>query len=120
VDIYYDHFLARNWTKYSNTALEFFAEEFYDLLRDNFDLLPTGVKRMMPYMIADNWLVNYADIEGIGRVLDGMNRRTDHKSGMGYAVEELQEHYEAFEDEFTRFFKELRAYALNEYKILCE
>jgi len=120
VDIYYDHFLARNWTKYSNTALEFFAEEFYNLLRDNFDLLPTGVKRMMPYMIADNWLVNYADVEGIGRVLHGMNRRTDHKSGMGYAVEELQEHYEAFEDEFTRFFTELRAYALNEYKILCE
>lgn len=120
VDIYYDHFLARNWTKYSDTALEFFAEDFYDLLRDNFNLLPTGVKRMLPYMIADNWLVNYAGMEGIGRVLQGMNRRTDHKSGMNYAVEELQEHYEAFQEEFTQFFAELESYAYKEYLILCE
>lgn len=119
VDIYYDHFLARNWTKYSDTPLEFFAKDFYDLLRDNFILLPTGVKRMMPYMIADNWLVNYAGIEGIGRVLHGMNRRTGHKSGMNNAIEELQEHYPAFQEEFTQFFGELEAYAFKEYQRLC-
>jgi len=76
VDIFYDHFLAKNWKSYSDTPLNIFVEDFYDLLEDNYTILPFGVKRMMPYMIADNWIFNYAKMEGIGTVLNGMNRRT--------------------------------------------
>ena len=68
VDIFYDHFLARNWEAYSNVPLGDFVSGFYDLLEDHYTILPTGVKRMMPYMIADNWLLNYANMEGIARV----------------------------------------------------
>lgn len=118
VDIFYDHFLARNWDNYSEIPLEPFVDGFYNLLRDNFAILPTGIKRMMPYMISDNWLVNYARIEGIGRVLNGMNRRTDHKSGMNFAVEELEEHYAEFEGEFLGFFSELKAHAIDQYTLL--
>ena len=120
VDIYYDHFLAKNWDRYSRVPLHQFVQEFYDLLRVNFEMLPTGIKRMMPYMIADNWLLNYANLEGIGRVLNGMNRRTDHKSGMNLAVYDLKEHYGDFEDEFTRFFAELTTFAKTQYEELCE
>ncbi len=118
VDIFYDHFLARNWAEYSAVPLEPFVEGFYELLREHFSILPPGIKRMMPYMISDNWLVNYARIEGIGRVLNGMNRRTEHRSGMNFAVEELEEHYGAFKDEFSDFFAELEAYAIKQYQLL--
>ncbi len=120
VDIFYDHFLAKNWNRYSDIPLETYVANFYVLLQENFELLPTGVKRMMPYMIADNWLLNYAGVEGIGRVLNGMNRRTDHKSGMNMAVEDLTDHYEAFEAEFTEFFSELEPFAYQKFKQLCE
>jgi acyl carrier protein phosphodiesterase len=119
VDIFYDHFLARNWDHYCDTPLDLFVEDFYDLLHEHIPILPPGIKRMMPYMIADNWLLNYGGIDGIGRVLSGMNRRTDHKSGMNYAVEELQQHYGEFEDEFRRFFLELKPFAYKKYKELC-
>ena len=39
-----------------------------------------------------------------------MNRRIKYRAKMHLAVEELREFYEEFEDEFTRFFEELRAY----------
>ena len=120
VDIFYDHFLASNWADYSKTPLEPFAADFYELLRENITILPTGVKRMMPYLISDNWLVNYAHLNGIERVLQGMNRRTDHKSGMNFAVRDLEEHYGAFENEFKGFFEELREYSLIQYNKLCE
>lgn len=58
-------------------------------------------------MISDNWLLSYASIEGITKVLEGMNRRTKNRSQMNLAVNELQEFYNEFEDEFTRFFDEL-------------
>ena len=110
VDIFYDHFLAKNWAKYSDVPLDVFVDRFYDLLEDNFEVLPHGVQHMMPYMITDNWLYNYSKMEGIGRVLNGVNRRTKNKSKMNFAILDLEEHYDDFEKEFTAFFDELRVY----------
>ncbi|WP_040280878.1 acyl carrier protein phosphodiesterase [Psychroserpens damuponensis] len=107
VDILYDHFLAKNWNHYSEIPLPDYIESFYDLLEDNYETLPVRIQKMMPHMIADNWLLSYAKIEGIQKVLDGMNRRTKLKSGMNTATVELQEFYTEFEEEFTSFFKEL-------------
>ena len=107
VDILYDHFLAKNWLVYSNTPLAIYVENFYDVLRRKFDVLPTRVKRFVPYMISDNWLLSYSNIEGIQKVLNGMNSRTQNKSHMNLATVELEQYYFEFETEFTLFFKEL-------------
>ncbi|MEO0570488.1 MAG: acyl carrier protein phosphodiesterase [Bacteroidota bacterium] len=119
VDIYYDHFLAKNWTDYSEKPLALFVDEFYDLLERNYDILPLGTQRMMPYMIADNWLYHYAEMEGIARVLNGMNRRTNNKSKMNFAIMDLEEHYGEFENEFKAFFKELITFSRQKYNELC-
>ena len=111
VDIYYDHFLAKNWSSYSDVPLDVFVENFYDLLEDNYKILPDGVKRMMPYMIADNWIYNYSKMDGIARVLNGMNRRTKNKSKMNLAILDLEKNYESFEEEFTEFFEDLISYS---------
>lgn len=111
VDILYDHFLAKNWKNYSNVPLADYIDHFYNTLEDNFTALPQPIQKMMPYMIADNWLLSYASIEGITKVLVGVNKRTKNRSQMNLAVNELQEFYNEFEDEFTRFFEELIAFS---------
>ncbi|MGB5205743.1 ACP phosphodiesterase [Eudoraea sp.] len=120
VDIFYDHFLAKNWKQYSETPLEIFVDKFYDLLEDNYTILPDGTKRMIPYMISDNWLLNYAQMDGISRVLSGMNRRTNNKSKMNFAILDLEKNYEAFEVEFTDFFNELVVFSKQKYTSICE
>jgi acyl carrier protein phosphodiesterase len=111
VDILYDHFLAKNWNHYCKIPLAEYVEEFYDSLEENFDMLPIRIQKMMPYMITNNWLLSYASVEGIAKVLDGMNRRTHNRSQMNEAVNELEEFYTEFEKEFTTFFEKLRAFA---------
>ncbi|PWK19586.1 acyl carrier protein phosphodiesterase [Xanthomarina spongicola] len=111
VDILYDHFLAKNWANYSKVPLEIYTENFYKLINSNFEILPTRTQKMMPFMIANNWLLNYASIEGIQKVLTGMNRRTKYVSGMDKATIELKEYYHEFENEFTLFFEELMAFS---------
>jgi len=118
VDILYDHFLAKNWNQYSNTPLEIYTSNFYDLLEENFELLPSATQHMIPYMIQGNWLVSYASIEGIAKVLEGMNRRTKNRSKMNLAVNELEEFYDEFENEFTLFFEELIEFANHKLKEL--
>lgn len=118
VDIFYDHFLAKNWATYSKIPLDTYVETFYDLLEENYDILPLGTQRIMPYMIADNWIYSYATIDGISKVLDGMNRRTKNKSKMNYAVLDLETNYSDFENEFTAFFEELISFSKQKYNSL--
>lgn len=119
VDIYYDHFLAKNWNTYSTVALADYVANFYDLLTQNYALLPTTTQRMLPYMMADNWLLNYANLEGISRVLDGMNRRTQNRSKMNNAILDLEHNYTAFEAEFASFFTELITFSQQKFNSLC-
>jgi len=107
VDILYDHFLAKNWGRYSNVLLTDYVETFYDSLEENHHILPLRVQKMMPYMMTDNWLVSYASLEGISKALEGMNRRTKYRSNMNEAVHELEAFYSDFESEFSFFFDEL-------------
>lgn len=118
VDIFYDHFLAKNWKNYSKVPLNIFVNEFYDLLEERYEILPEGIKRMMPYMITDNWILNYAKLDGIARVLNGMNRRTKNISKMNFAINELEEYYPEFESEFTAFFEELIVFSRKKYSSL--
>lgn len=120
VDIFYDHFLAKNWSVYSQVPLEKYVENFYDLLEENYGILPLATQRMMPYIITDNWLYNYANLEGISRVLNGMNRRTKNKSKMNFAIVDLEQNYDAFENEFTEFFAELITFSRQKLNALCE
>ena len=107
VDILYDHFLAKNWNRYHTQPLADYVDDFYELLRTNFEILPTRIQRMMPYMMADNWLLSYASIKGISTILNQMNQRTKNRAKMNFAVLELEEFYTEFETEFTSFFAEL-------------
>ncbi len=111
VDILYDHFLAKNWKHYCDTPLELYVATFYKALETHYTLLPKRIQHMMPFMIADNWLLSYASIEGITKVLEGVNRRTKYRSGMDKAVHELETHYKAFESEFTQFFEALSRFS---------
>jgi len=107
VDVFYDHFLAKNWNDYHRQLLPDYADHVYDIIQKNASLLPERVNLMMPYMIKGNWLVNYAKPEGIHRALAGMARRSPYESKMDESVVDLQENYEEFKAEFTTFFPEL-------------
>jgi len=111
VDILYDHYLAKNWSQYSEIPLKNYINTFYDNLVANIENLPPRYKKMTPVMIEGNWLLSYATIEGIQLVLNGMNRRTKGRSKMNEATKELKEYYKDFENDFTEFFKELRDFS---------
>jgi len=108
VDIFYDHFLAKNWAEYSDVPLADYIQEFYKILRNNFDVLPANIQKMAPLMMDSNWLLSYANLEGIDRVLGGMNRRTKNKSGMDKAGHELKTYYTLFEADFKVVMKDLQ------------
>lgn len=110
IDIFYDYFLAKNWSNYSAIPLDVYTNSiniFFDKISDT---LPIKSQQFIKYMIEYNILFNYQFEQGIEKVLNGMNHRTKGKSKMNLAIEDLRNLEPEFEKDFTIFFKDLQNY----------
>lgn len=110
LDVFYDHFLARNWSRYSSIPLQEHNHQFYDLLEKNLDWMPERIEKILPIMRSQDWLTTYATIGGLSEILFQMDRRTKLVSKMQFAPEELEEFYDEYKAEFFEFFEELRKF----------
>ncbi len=116
IDIFYDHYLAKNWQLYADIPLKTFAQNVYTLLQDNYEILPKKTKHLLPFMVEHNWLYNYQFTEGIKIVLNGMDNRTKQKSLMRFAIEDLENLHQEFEEDFTLFFEDLQLFSKQKLK----
>lgn len=110
IDIFYDHFLAKNFASYSDIPLEIFISDFYTVLDANFEILTPRFKTILPVLKKENWFLLYATTEGLTHILYMMDRRTKLRSKMQFSIEELELFYTEFESEFTLFFIEVQAF----------
>jgi acyl carrier protein phosphodiesterase len=118
IDMIYDHILAKKWDKYCEIELSVFAEEFYLLLETNHHILPKKISRVVPYMIEHNWLLSYANLEDLRSILKQMNQKTKHDTKLHKGVEIYLDYQNEFEEEFTRFFEDIRSFCQSKIKEL--
>jgi acyl carrier protein phosphodiesterase len=110
VDVFYDHFLAKNFAQYHYLSLFDFSQQIYATFQKNYAVLPARVQEFLPYMMLHNWLLRYADLDGISRSLTGIARRSAYAPDLGLAIHNLEKDYAAFENDFQNFFPELQAF----------
>lgn len=111
IDLFYDHFLAKNWQDYSDEPLEDFCERIYETFQAHKSLLAPRLQRILPYMIEENWLTSYRRFEGIGWALSGISRRISRKNILASGLSQLEENYDGFDKDFQAFFPELSSFA---------
>jgi acyl carrier protein phosphodiesterase len=108
MDLIFDYFLACNWKKYSDTDLNEFSMETYQILERHSDILGEKGKLTLFYMKKNNWLLNYSSWEGISQSFFGLSRRTKFASNLEQGPELLKEHNDALAGVFEAFFPELK------------
>lgn len=113
VDIFYDHFLAVNWSDYAAPDLDQFSKKTYQILEENKSVLPEQVQDFLPYMVSNNWLLNYSKLYGIEKALEGLSRRIAYRVNLQQAVENLQADYHLFQEDFGAFFPEIQEFVKN-------
>lgn len=107
IDLIYDHFLAKNFDRYSEEPLASFADRSYDIFEKYLSIMPDRNLYMLPYMRKENWLLHYAEIEGIQRSLTGMSRRIKNDPGIEHGHIELRLHYGELQEDFENYFPQL-------------
>ena len=109
VDVIYDHFLARDWHRYSQQSLGSFADSFYAELVARRGAIPHVAFTRLEPMKADNWLCSYADVQGVATALRRISMRLSRPFDMSPAANVLTANYAAFEEDFGQFFPDVRA-----------
>jgi len=117
VDVFYDHFLASEWSLFSKHPLPQFVVHMYEILVNNYFILPNEIKTFLPFFIINNWLESYTSIEGIEGVLRRMTKRTSLPNETTFAISELRENYNLFRDEFMEYFPQLINYVEEKHSI---
>ena len=107
VDMFYDHFLATEWGRFSDENLNEFVSRNYRLMIKNYRKLPLRAQYILPFMVQQNWLANYANIKPLALIFDRMDKRTDYRSGMKTGVDTLQKYYPEIKNDFLAFMPDI-------------
>jgi acyl carrier protein phosphodiesterase len=110
-DVLYDHVLARGWRNYHPQPLPAFIRSAYHDLNVYAGPLPQRVRAIHRIMAEQDWLGTYATAEGIALTLRRLSARLRERFGrvvnLASAVDELQDGYDGFADDFEAFFPDL-------------
>lgn len=108
VDVFYDHFLARNSASARARAAAFVRiARLWRVARTRGSQLPERLARVLPRMAREDWLCGYAEVENVGHALAGLERRFSRPTGLSRALVELTGNYDAMHADFAEFFPQL-------------
>jgi acyl carrier protein phosphodiesterase len=110
IDVFYDHFLTKNWSQYSNIQLLGFSQNVYKLLQANQDTLPESLKLILPNMISEDWLTSYREFRGVENALNRISARLRRENNIKDGIEDLLLSYQQLELSFFDFFSDLINY----------
>ncbi|MGD1808256.1 ACP phosphodiesterase [Dapis sp. BLCC M126] len=116
IDICYDHFLANHWSLFCHENLDVFVQKIYVILKDNQEILPEKLKKILPKIISENWLVSYKNISGINLTFVRLSKRLKRENNLATSVNELMKNYPEIESDFLMFFPEVMNYVKTLHK----
>lgn len=112
VDICYDHFLCKNWQRYSDCSLAQFCGSVYESLQTYDGYLPERARGVIEHMVMGDWLNSYQSVDGIADVLNRVSRRLKRTNSLYGAGDELVQNYTALDQHFLHFFPDLISFVL--------
>lgn len=110
IDVFYDHFLARSWGRYSPLPLAAFLDEVYASFPAHREELPEVAYERLMQIWKGDWLGRYAETSGVRRALEGIGTRFRKPVPLEEATAQLLHHEDALDADFAEFFPELRVH----------
>jgi acyl carrier protein phosphodiesterase len=109
-DVYFDHFLARDWPAYSKVPLPDFISEIYRDIEACSSVIPAEAKQPLQRMREEDWLGSYHFIAGVSDILGRISRRLRRPLDLNGSLPIFQKQETAFLDDFQAFFPDLVAH----------
>jgi acyl carrier protein phosphodiesterase len=110
VDLFYDHFLAVEWGRWSQEPFDAYLKRAQGMVEANRRFLPERMREVLAVIFGD-LIPSYGEVQGIGRALERMaRRRVRRPNPLAGGEGELVRHYAGLQDDFRGFMPEVRRF----------
>ena len=110
-DVFFDHFLATDWPRFSDEPLEDFVQRVFRTIDAYRDALPGTLGVVYPRMRTQNWLLSYRDVDGIRIALTNLSKRLSRRPHLEDATHHLGDSRSELSRHFHEFFPDVLAFA---------
>lgn len=111
LDVLYDHFLLRYWSRFSANDRDRFIRHTYRELMHHQHLMPGHMAQVTRRMVQHDWFGAYRELDNVGRALDRIAGRIRFRNNFEGIIGEIREHQPELEQHFLAFFPELQRFA---------
>ena len=108
-DVFFDHVLARGWSRFTEEPFDAFVTRVFATLDPYAATLPGRLALVYPYMRDEEWLSSYAHVDGIRSALHHLSRRLSRPHRLETSVRHLTDSRDELQRHFDAFFPELQA-----------
>jgi len=110
-DLFFDHFLACDWSEYSNESREDFIARVYRTLDPMIGDMPGNLPWVYQRMRDGGWLESYVGVRGIETALRNLSHRFERKVHLEDATHLLTDARDELHGHFREFFPHVIAFA---------
>lgn len=116
VDMFYDHFLSREWSKFSAAPLPVFVDEIHASFESHRNEVPLEARVHLDRIREGNLLCSYGELSGLALALKRIGLRLRRPVPLSEAVPVLENNYSDFRADFHSFFPELLSHLAKDAK----
>ncbi len=117
VDMFYDHYFAVNFERYSPISLKEFSQKVYQALHQHQEFLPTDFRQKIVSIAEFDLLGSYQTLDGIGLALYRISKRIKRENNLPEGIFDLKNNYQTLQNDFEKFFPQLIEFVKKERKI---
>ena len=107
VDVLFDHFLARHWSRYSEHSLPAHADRVHEALADNHDHLPEKLQRFTQLLLRERILEGNIRLSAIELTLARLSRRSPRFAALAIGESQLELLRNQLQEPFESFYPDL-------------
>ncbi|WOJ96605.1 ACP phosphodiesterase [Congregibacter brevis] len=108
LDVLFDHYLVRHWQRFTDWQRDAFLEGTYRVLRENPQLLPSGLALVAKRWTDADWLRVYETREGVVAVLERLAQRLKRPVALASMLDIADEHAGEFDRGFLHVFTDVQ------------
>lgn len=109
IDLFYDHFLARQWEARQGTPLTNYLAWARRVIEQHHAVMPEELQPFVP-VIFNELLPSYGSTTGIATALQRMSRRIRRPNPLADGGSELGRHYIELQHDFSHFTREVQQF----------
>lgn len=113
VDIFFDHFLIKNWSQFYETSLDDFCKNVYEVLPRYRTFYPKPLVKVVDSMVSHQWLTHYEYEWGLTRAMQSVNIKIGIDNHLNEALPAFWTNYAYLNQQFLLFYPELKSMCEN-------